>query len=157
MKYFVFSLVLSVTLLSCISNQRNETDSITDSLDIFNRSENKTDISLAEADSLKEENFKEFYANFLRDSLFQISRIKFPLKGQKIVDDEDQDWTLDNWTLMRSSVYEIDTTQYKVEIEDSDTLKSFRIFIPDSGFELIFKFEIIRGKWYLVYCKDMFS
>jgi hypothetical protein len=103
------------------------------------------------------EDFKEFYQRFLTDSAFQISRLLFPLEGEKIVDDQTYPWTLDNWTIMKASVYEVDTTEYKVEIEELDNLKSFRVYIPDSGFELVMKFKLVSGKWYLFYCKDMFS
>jgi hypothetical protein len=104
-----------------------------------------------------QEDFREFYQRFVNDSAFQKSRLLFPLEGEKIVDEQAHSWTPGNWTLIRASVYEIDTTEYKVEIEDQETLKSFRIYIPDSGFELLIKFKIVSGKWYLFYCKDMFS
>jgi hypothetical protein len=91
------------------------------------------------------------------ETAVQMSRLLFPLEGEKIEGDQVQTWSRDNWTLMRASVYEIDTAEYKVEIEDQELFKSFRIYIPDSGFELLIKFKVVSGKWYLFYCKDIFS
>lgn len=109
------------------------------------------------AGSLVNEGFDEFYKKFLEDSVFQISRIQFPLGGEKITNDKTSEWSRDNWITMKASVFEIDTTEFKVEIEKSDSLNTFKVFIPNSGFELIMKFKLIDTRWYLVYCKDMFS
>lgn len=113
------------------------------------------------------ENFEVFYKRFYSDSLFQISRIIFPLKGFNS-DEYDSElgkknppyfWKRKEWkfleTLPQNYVrYEKKdwVEEYKKEIKHNKDLSVLeKIFIVDSGYidERIFK--LIKGKWYLVF------
>jgi hypothetical protein len=60
------------------------------------------------------ETFDTFNIKFHSDSLFQISRIKFPLQGKQIDAFEEREWTLKNWVMLKVPVTErVDTTEYK--------------------------------------------
>ena len=117
---------------------------------------------------LKNENFEEFYEKFLTDSLFQISRIKFPLPGENLgssdripsdiaeeygieVEKEEKAyyWERDSWVPFEKVDY--DTTIFTEErLTVNDTIK-IRIYIKDSGFQVGAHYKIIENKWYLVY------
>lgn len=102
------------------------------------------------------ENFDSFYDKFVSDSLFQLSRIKFPLEGQNIDESEmenwnHEDWNRDNWQLMKTKIYDVDTTQFKVDYKKEDKQFNGKIWIDNSGFDMEFKFELIENKWFLVY------
>lgn len=102
-----------------------------------------------------DESFDWFYQNFHKDSVFQLQRITFPLAGSDMGEDynpiEDKEtfyWTKSNWTLMKTPQLDEDM---KLEINKNDSTVSERIYIPDSGFEIIRQFTLIQGKWYLTY------
>jgi hypothetical protein len=100
------------------------------------------------------ENFDEFYIKFHSDSVFQMSRIVFPLEGISVDGFEQQEWTRENWEILKTSVYDIDTAEYKWSV--NKTAKEFveKIWIEDSGFSLEYRYKIIKGKWFLVYAED---
>jgi hypothetical protein len=149
MKYLVFALVLAV---SCSSSKKEEDHSPRDV-----RQADDTSMTLKFPDSVDTEDFMDFYSKFLKDSIFQMSRIRFPLEGRSVDGDKISPWSIDNWVTLKTSVFEVDTAQYKVEITESDTLKIFRVYIPNSGFEVLSKFGLIDGKWYLIYYDDIFT
>lgn len=96
------------------------------------------------------ENFDSFYDKFHKDSLFQISRLKFPLKGGPDRGDINEEWSKENWHMLKTKIYDVDTTQYKVSYEKHE--KSFleKVWIEDSGFSFEYKYELIGKKWFLV-------
>jgi hypothetical protein len=96
------------------------------------------------------ENFDSFYDKFHKDSLFQLSRIKFPLKGGPDRGDINEEWTKENWHILKTMIYDVDTTQYKVSYKKLE--KSFieKVWLEDSGFSFEYKFELINNKWFLV-------
>lgn len=100
------------------------------------------------------EDFDAFYDKFHRDSIFQMSRIKFPLKGIMIDGWEQEKWNKENWLTLKTKVYDIDTTMYMTDY--IKTNKSFveKAWIKDSGFFMEYRFKVIRKKWYLVYAVD---
>ncbi|WP_029904181.1 DUF4348 domain-containing protein [Prevotella sp. 10(H)] len=104
------------------------------------------------------ENFKDFYEKFLTDEEFQLSRINFPLEGEII--DEDIEITGEieetDWEMLTNSIYEVDTDEYQVEIKEDADEVFHRVYIQDSGVDIIEKYKRIKGKWYLVYYKSIF-
>ena len=48
------------------------------------------------------EDFDRFYDKFHKDSIFQISRIKFPLDGAKFDSGEEMKWSINNWTMLKA-------------------------------------------------------
>jgi len=100
------------------------------------------------------EDFNQFYFQFHADSIYQLERIKFPLEGRRYDNDEEIRWSRKNWQQLKYTVYEVDTNQYIVEFDVSDTLVFERIYIPNSGFDFQCKYKLIDGKWFLVYCLD---
>jgi len=108
------------------------------------------------------ENFDKFHEKFFTDSMFQKSRIEFPLPGKhykftegEFVPEELSKWQKDEWTVMENAfkgndtiaVYGNDT--YKRRIKKTDTSVTETIFLVDSGFKVILKFGLSGRKWYL--------
>ena len=101
------------------------------------------------------EDFQDFYQRFLTDNSFKMQRIQFPLPGER-VSAEGQDatyrWTKDEWIMLKD--FELDTTQYKRNLQVTDTLAVDEIFTPGAGFYFKMVFEPVKRKWYLVYLVD---
>jgi len=103
------------------------------------------------------EDFDVFYTKFINDSAFQMSRINFPLEGE-IVDSDTELSPIgkDDWDLLLYPVYEVDTTEYTVEIDENPTEVLHRIYIENSGVDIIMKYTLSDNKWYLIYYKSHF-
>lgn len=115
------------------------------------------------------ENFDIFYTKFYRDSLFQISRIKFPLEGDNsnfIYNDEILTkeletpvykienktfyWKKDGWMFIKT--FEKDSIDdYFKELKKSKRETKEVISLKYSGFKSTRMFRVIDGNWYLVY------
>lgn len=96
------------------------------------------------------ENFDSFYDRFHNDSLFQISRLKFPLKGGRFEEEGEEKWTKKNWSMLKMKIYDVDTTQYKVSYEKHEKNFNEKVWLEDSGFSFEYNFELINNKWFLV-------
>jgi hypothetical protein len=103
---------------------------------------------------IKIENFDQFYNRFHTDSLFQLSRIKHPLQGKLVDGTESGKWTKENWMLMKTRIYDIDTTQFKTSYQKTDVSFVQKVWIENSGFSSECRFEVLDGKWYLTYVLD---
>lgn len=105
------------------------------------------------------ERFDVFYQRFHKDSLFQLSRVKFPLPGvntevdhvwkQKYgADPVNYHWTKQDWPMHRLLT---DTVTYKIRRRKEKGMLVEDIYIPDSDFLFTRKFRLLDGKWFLVY------
>ena len=96
------------------------------------------------------EDFDSFYNKFHSDSMFQMSRVKFPLQGYDMDTSEQvQKWTPDNWLMHRAKVSDVDTTIYDVKVDSGHLIRKEKVFIAGGGFNLERVFKRINGKWYL--------
>jgi hypothetical protein len=100
------------------------------------------------------EDFDKFYNRFHKDTLFQVSRIKFPLGGMFVDGFKETQWTKKNLPTMKSKIYDIDTMQYKISFKKTEKTFTQKVWVEDSGFSTEFRFEVINNKWYLVYILD---
>lgn len=101
------------------------------------------------------EKFDVFYNEFHSDSLFQMSRIKFPLQGQNIDGFKKNKWTKVNWVLLKTKIYDIDTLEFKTRWEKSATSFVQKCYLEHSGFSSEYRFQLIKKKWYLTYVLDI--
>jgi hypothetical protein len=123
-----FISILLTTLIGCNSKRYNQ-------------------LKISASDSLTE-NFDEFYNRFHSDSLFQMSRIKFPLQGGSA---EDVEWTKENWNVLKTKIYDVDTSKFKIKYKRTDKKFTEKFWIENSGYWSEYRFEVIGGKWFLVY------
>ncbi|WPP48856.1 hypothetical protein [Catalinimonas niigatensis] len=101
------------------------------------------------------ENFDVFYEKFLSDSSFQMERIQFPLPGIKTIEDEEDStyqWTKEEWVMLKEP--DLEGTEFKRNLQVSDTLATDEIFTENAGFYFKMVYEPIKRKWHLVYMVD---
>lgn len=134
------ALILFLVLTSCV-NQNN-------SKKLDSTSENNIEIT---------ERFEEFYEKFHSDSSFQMSRIKFPLKGYNYdetyspiseIDFSNYEWQRDEWDI-HSKPIESDSLKVEFIVEKGKVEEV--ITIPNSGTEIVRRFSLMNGKWFLVF------
>src|SRR5690606_30502836 len=104
-----------------------------------------------------DEPFDKFYVQFHADSAFQFERIFFPLPGintdEMGTDDREYHWKAEDWELHYDM--NLDTTEFIVEKNISDSLAIEKIYKENTGFSVERTFKKIDGKWFLVYYKDI--
>lgn len=101
------------------------------------------------------ENFDEFYNRFHTDSLFQMSRIKFPLQGKKVDWEGEKSWSEKNWKTMKVRIFDVDTSEFKTDYRKTENSFVEKFWIEDSGYRSEYRFNLIRKKWYLVYANEL--
>ena len=102
----------------------------------------------------KVEDFDKFYDRFHTDSAFQMSRSKFPLNGGYHTVDNSTKWTPQNWGLLTTRVYDVDKNKYRATYSKTETSFTQKIWIDSAGLYTECRFELVDGKWFLVYMND---
>lgn len=100
------------------------------------------------------ENFDVFYDKFHSDSVFQMSRISFPLKGEKVDWNGQQQWTIKNWVTLKTKIYDVSTSEFKTDYKKTDSTFVQKFWLKDSGYFSEYRFELINKKWRLVYAHE---
>jgi hypothetical protein len=113
------------------------------------------------------EKFDDFLAHFFCDSIFQISRIDFPLRGMStefVFNEEARDsvgnsffikdrkfyWTKMNWTVIQSAnLSNIEDYSFFKKKGDNYYEITYRSKLDD--IVLFFRFQSVSGHWYLTY------
>ncbi len=113
------------------------------------------DASSDRAARIVAEDFDRFYQRFHTDSVFQISRIRYPLGGYHADGFEETKWVKGSTPLMRTMIYDVDTTVYKVSYKKSDAEFIQKVWLENSGFSSESRFKLIKNRWYLVYVLDL--
>lgn len=117
-----------------------------------NKNVNKKEV--ASPSGKKTEKFELFYDKFHNDSLFQLSRVQFPLKGQQIHLKKSGSWKKENWLMIKARASEIDRNQYNVKILRKDNSYFEGIYCKNCAFSFEMEYELINGKWFLVYLQE---
>ncbi len=100
------------------------------------------------------ENFEVFYDRFHKDSVFQMSRLAFPLAGGNFDNGQEYQWTKDNWSLLKVRIQDVDTTKFKVKYLKTDKEFYEKFWLEESGFWGEYRFEVQNGCWYLTYAVE---
>lgn len=99
------------------------------------------------------EKFNDFYVKFYADSVFQISRVVFPLPGDNSdgynpeEPEKEYFWKKEEWLLLQTPP--VNDTIYKKTLDVKDSVAMEEIIIPDSGFRIKRKFQLKEGQWFL--------
>lgn len=107
--------------------------------------------------------FDKFFDRFAKDSVFQKSRVKFPLKfSSSYYDFNTRKDTIEVSFISTVNDFEsIDFSgdenamdneydKYTVHIESSDSIVNYKLSGYDNGLRLNYKFKLVDGCWYLV-------
>lgn len=149
---------------------------------ISNCSLNKEKQNIEKKKVYTHENFNDFIKEFYSDSLFQLSRIIFPLENDikiekeyaEVLKDSNQikisnennfvPHTKDNWVTLsdasfkNDSIATIDGITYKRRFYKTNDSVEENILDADDEFVMIkLKFKLINNKWYLVDFIDSFA
>lgn len=106
--------------------------------------------SCIKSQTIESESFTDFNNKFHSDSIFQMSRIKFPINGKLYKKDIEENWNMNNWTMLGKPVGEYLFKQFKQETITRDDSVEEKISYAKIGFYYYVKFELIKNKWYLV-------
>lgn len=96
------------------------------------------------------EDFSKFNLKFHTDSIFQMERIKFPLKGKFIIKNDNENWSIENWKMLRKPVGELLFAQFEQKSRIEDSIVIEEISYKKIGFYSYVEFKLINKKWYLV-------
>jgi hypothetical protein len=100
------------------------------------------------------ENFDNFYQRFHKDSLFQISRVQFPLKGEKVNLKGTSPWKKEKWMMIKATANEVDRNEFSVKtLKKSDSYFE-GVYCKNCGFSFEMEYRLVNGKWYLVYLQE---
>lgn len=103
----------------------------------------------------KSADFEVFYNNFISDSIFQISRIKFPIKGCYVDYEQNKKWNKETWPMIKWDLREeIKRSDDSLFIEQTDNRFFFGSYCRDCGFSFEMTFEKIREEWFLTYRQE---
>jgi hypothetical protein len=101
----------------------------------------------------KYKDFETFYLQFIKDSIFQISRVKFPIKGQYQDYDTSIEWSKSKWINMDWDLR--DEFDYEDSIHVTQTNKKFFYgSYCECGFSFEMEFNKINNNWFLTYRQE---
>ncbi len=106
-----------------------------------------------EGEGTETEDFATFYARFHADSLFQIERISWPLKGNYVQDSagtaKDLRYQLEDWVMHRTMV---DNPDFVQEIQSlTEDLYVEEIKARTGKYRIERRFARLNGGWNLIY------
>lgn len=110
-------------------------------------------VATAVATKPTQENFTEFHSKLINDSVFRYSRINFPIAGYNSDAEKEPDnysWTKEDWDF-----YFEEDAKYKQNknivstTAVTDTLATWRLHIPNSGYDINYYFKPENNKWFL--------
>ncbi len=102
-----------------------------------------------------QDDFADFYEQFLSDPEFQLAHITFPLEGipsgaETRADLEGFFWQKEDWQVHKP--YDPRKTGFETEfVRLSDGLMVERITHKDGGYGMMRRFARLGGDWYLIY------
>jgi hypothetical protein len=156
-KTFFISIFISILLLSSCKNKSATNIEL-------NYFEDTTSLVLKEQVEESIEDFDTFFLYFQNDSVFQVSRIKFPLKyyiydfdlgidslgeivdlttKREVIFNKDE-WVYESFNQYKKRIFKVGETEYDVELQ-----------IIDTGVSITYTFKFSNNnKWYLIEVKD---
>ncbi len=81
------------------------------------------------------DDFESFYKKFYSDSIFQITHVKFPVKGCYSDYDGDVEWTKDKWSFLQVNIEQvIKECSDSIVVKQDTSIFSFGLYCLDCGF-----------------------
>ncbi|MCR8667527.1 DUF4348 domain-containing protein [Aestuariibaculum sp. M13] len=156
MKKVKLIIILSfLFLISCINKDRENKEKTFTSSNVENM-KNDGEEKVQNKESFKNcnETFDEFFERFSRDSIFQKSRVHYPLKWYFLADNESSKLSLDIINRVEDYDY-IDFTmdsqsdKYEVVYEREEKSVNYILKGSDSGVFMTYKFKTLDECWYM--------
>ena len=101
------------------------------------------------------QDFEIFYDKFITDPIYQISKVKFPIKGVYADYEGEKEWTKETWPFMKWDLRkEIKNTEDSISIEQSENRLFFGTYCGGCGFSFEMAFDKIENDWFLTYRQE---
>lgn len=97
------------------------------------------------------EDFEVFYAQFFGDSVFQASRVYFPLQGSYMKGADEFRWKDDEWTMLKTPKDSIDLSKYKAKRKQKNYTVDEKAWSKKDGMLWDRRFALLGNRWFLVY------
>lgn len=97
------------------------------------------------------EDFEMFYAQFFGDSVFQASRIYFPLQGSYMKGTDEFRWKDDEWRMLKTPKDSVDLSQYKAKRKQKSYTVDEKAWSKKEGMLWDRRFALLGNRWFLVY------
>ncbi len=130
------------------------------------RQPQKMDVSIVEKrntvdDSVKKlfkfnsTEFDRFYNKFINDSLFQLSRVSFPIDGGLADYEGEKKWYIESWPMIKWDLrHEMNNSSDSFFVDQTDSSVFWGSYCRDCGFSAEVKFQKKSGEWFLVYRQE---
>jgi hypothetical protein len=130
----------------------------------ISKTQQKNSLSFQEVEDV--EDFEEFHKKFFSDSIFQLSRIVFPLEAadsnliygdQKVEDQENDEFFIKNnklylkkkgWNYLKASVA---NNEFSVNFEKKGSIVWETVRSKESEWAITFEFSLVENRWMLTY------
>ena len=100
-------------------------------------------------------NFTIFLDKFTTDSIFRYSRIDFPINGYNSdaeMEKSNYKWEKQEWDFYSKIDFKSKSdSNITNKIIPSDSIMVWRLFKPNSGYDINYHFKLNNHKWYLNY------
>ena len=101
------------------------------------------------------EDFQEFYEQFISDSIFQMSHISFPIRGNYRDYQTEKGWEREGWPLIKWDLRtELEVSLDSFAIHQSDTSFFYGSYCLDCGFSFEMAFEKVHSDWKMCYRQE---
>ena len=139
------SLLLLSLMTSCslTGSKRQESSKLHDSY--------STDSSLVIGES---EDFDSFYRRFHQDTIFQQSRVKFPVNGEYCDFDTTMAWTSSNWEFIKFTIDQVDTISFETTLKKTKRQAIEKVICKECGYSFEIRFDLLDKRWYLTYRQE---
>ena len=163
MKNTLILLTLTLLFFAFKNKENSTTVKVKDSIITSKTNELKETVHIQTIKNCNQ-SFEEFFEQFAKDSLFQKSRVKYPLKESYYEDLESSEITIE--MVSKSDYHYLDFTedqnamnreysQYKIVIEKIDENNIYyRNVGIDNGINIIYKFKLIDRCWFMIEIED---
>lgn len=130
----------------------------------ISKTQQTNSLSIQEVEDV--EDFEEFHKKFFSDSIFQLSRIVFPLEAadsnliygdQKVEDQENDEFFIKNnklylkkkgWNYLKASVA---NEEFSVNFEKKGSIVWETVRSKESEWAITFEFSLVENRWMLTY------
>jgi hypothetical protein len=158
MRNIIFYLILAISFSFCTSAYKDDTsNTLTDRIInpvIADTTQIRKGAITQKTLNFNYPDFESFYLQFISDSLFQISRVKFPLRGLYQDYDNEVKWTKSKWPLLKWDIRKRENQDDSISLIQTNNRVFYGTYCLDCGFSFELEFNKFNEKWFLTYRQE---